>query len=68
MRGVTPAASMASISAAMARVVGPVKALDAALALGLVDPALPGTTAPSDRRMMRVGSSMPRLGSISRRE
>ena len=31
-------------------------------------PALPGTTAPSDSRMIRVGSSSPRLGSISRRE
>ena len=29
---------------------------------------LPGITAPSDRRMMRVGSSRPRLGSISSRE
>ena len=29
---------------------------------------LPGTTAPSDRRMMSVGSSMPRFGSMSSRE
>jgi hypothetical protein len=41
---------------------------DAALALGLVETAVARTMAPSESRMMRVGSSSPRLGSISNRE
>ena len=50
------------------RVVGAVEAVEPPLALRRIDRRVAGTTAPSESRMMSVGSSSPRFGSIRRRE